>query len=391
MNAPAGPRRLRVAVLNRVFATTGGGAESYSMALVEQLAARHEVHVFAQEIQHDWPGVTYHRVTRPLGKPRWLNQLWYAFSTWRATRSGYDVVHSHENTWHGAVQTIHVKPVRHNLLMGRHGARRAMRWLKITLSPRLLTYVLLEAARFRGTAGQRQVVVTSTNLQAEALAVYPAARPLMSVITPGVRSPGPQPPAGRAEARRALSLPAQAQLLLFVANDYARKGLGPLLAALASLPGGHEVHLAVVGHPAGIPAFRAEALRLGLEGRVHFLGALPDVGPAYRAADVLVHPTLEDTFAMVVLEAMAHGLPVVVSGPAFCGISTLLTDGDHALLLDDPREAGHIATALARVLNDTALASRLGRRALAFASAHDWAAAAQAYERLYFESVRPPA
>jgi UDP-glucose:(heptosyl)LPS alpha-1,3-glucosyltransferase len=42
-------KRLRIAVLNRVFAATGGGAERYSIAVVEQLAARHEIHVFEAE------------------------------------------------------------------------------------------------------------------------------------------------------------------------------------------------------------------------------------------------------------------------------------------------------------------------------------------------------
>jgi UDP-glucose:(heptosyl)LPS alpha-1,3-glucosyltransferase len=79
-------RRLRIAVLNRIFSPTAGGAERYSMALVEQLAGRHEVHVFAQTIEHRWPGVTYHRIRAPLKKPRWINQLWYAAATWWATR-----------------------------------------------------------------------------------------------------------------------------------------------------------------------------------------------------------------------------------------------------------------------------------------------------------------
>ena len=86
MSDARAPGRLRVAVLNRVFSAGGGGAESYSIRLVEQLAARHEIHVFAQEIRHDWPGVTYHRVSSPLRKPRWVNQIWYAVATWSATR-----------------------------------------------------------------------------------------------------------------------------------------------------------------------------------------------------------------------------------------------------------------------------------------------------------------
>ncbi|MGE3432768.1 MAG: glycosyltransferase family 4 protein [Ramlibacter sp.] len=376
---------MKIAVLNRVFARTGGGAESYSIALVEQLAQRHEVHVFAQQIDHAWPGVNYHHISR-IAKPRWVNQLWYAFATWRATRHGFDVVHSHENTWHGRVQTIHVKPVRHNLLVGRTGLRLALAWLKIALSPRLITYVALEAARFRVRPGQ-QVVVTSDNLRAEVLQAYPHAAPLLSVVTPGVTLPGPGP--DKVQARISLGLPEQGRLLLFVANDYARKGLDGLLQALAGLP--PDVSLAVVGNPAGIPAFEARAQALGVAGRVHFLGALKRVDPAYRAADVLVHPTFEDTFAMVVLEAMAHGLPVVVSGAAYCGVAGLLTHGHDALLLDDPRDAVAMATALGRLLREAGLADSLGTAARRFAQAHSWAAAARACEQLHQRSLRPPA
>lgn len=376
---------MKIAVLNRVFARTGGGAESYSIALVEQLAQRHDVHVFAQQIDHARPGVTYHRLSR-IAKPRWVNQLWYAFATWRATRRGFDVVHSHENTWHGRVQTIHVKPVRHNLLVGRSGLRRALAWLKIALSPRLTTYVVLEAARFRARPGQ-QVVVTSDNLRAEVLRAYPHAGPLLSVVTPGVTLPGPG--MDQAQARLSLGLAQQGRLLLFVANDYARKGLDGLLQALAGLP--PDVSLAVVGNPAGIPAFRSRAQALGVAGRVHFLGALQSVDPAYRAADVLVHPTFEDTFAMVVLEAMAHGTPVLVSGAAFCGIAGLLTHGHDALLLDDPRDAAALQAALARVLDDAALAASLGAAAQRFAREHSWEAAARACEQVYQRSLRPPA
>ena len=108
-------KRLRVAVLNRNFSPIGGGAERYSIALVEELAQRHEIHVFAQKIEHQWPGVTYHKLWTPLTKPRWINQIWFAVTSWWATRQGFDVVHSHENTWHGQVQTVHVLPIKYNL------------------------------------------------------------------------------------------------------------------------------------------------------------------------------------------------------------------------------------------------------------------------------------
>lgn len=382
--SPPAPPRLRIAVLNRVFDSTGGGAERYSIALVEQLAQRHELHVFAQQIHHQAPGVSYHRVAMPMRKPRWLNQLWYAFATWRATRSGFDIVHSHENTWHGQIQTVHVVPVRHNLFHGRTGLRRGLRWLKVVTSPRLLTYLGLERLRFRAQAGRR-VVVTSDSLGNTMAATYPASGGMTRVITPGVHLPSLQGGDGQARARQALGLPAQGLCLLFVGNDYRKKGLASLLQVLAGLP--DPVVLAVVGNPAHIPEFRRQAESLGLASRVFFLGALQDVGPAYRAADALVHPTLEDTFAMVVLEAMAHGLPVVVSSAAYCGISSLLTHGVNALLVDEPRSAQALGSAVGRVCGEEDLRRQLGAQARLFAQAYGWEDIARQQEALYLDSL----
>jgi len=369
---------MRIAVINRVFARSAGGAESYSVALVEQLAARHDIHVFAQESNEPVAGVTYHRVFCLGQKPRWVNQLLFAIATWWRTRKGYDVVHSHENTWHGQIQTVHVRPLRYNLLHGQRGWKRALRWLKVALSPRLLTYVWLEGARFKPQPGRR-VVATSMTLRHECGRAYPASRKLLAVITPGTQLQ--QDTMTRAVARRQLGLPTEAPLLLFVANDYRRKGLDALLQALARLPA--EVQLAVAGNPAPIARYRQLAEQLGLAARVHFLGSQDDLGPAYRAADVLAHPTLEDTYAMVVLEAMAHGLPVVVSGPAHCGISRELRDGYEALLLPNPRDADGLARLLRSVLDAPALVDGLRQHGLEFAQDHSWENAALQYEVLY--------
>ena len=379
--SPSAPRKLRIAVFNRTFSSTGGGAERYSIALVEQLAASHEIHVFAQEIDHQWPGVSYHRVSAPLRKPRWINQLWFATATWWATRRGFDVVHSHENTWHGDVQTVHVLPVRYNLFHGRSGWRLFLRGVKVVTSPRLLTYLGLEYLRYVSRPG-RQVVVTSPSLQAIMAASYPACLGSVTVITPGITMPLPVTPMRKGAARAHLGLPPTAPCLLFVANDYRKKGLQALLAALVHLPS--DVVLAVVGHTAQIPLFRERVSALKLEERVFFLGSLKEMGLAYEAADCLVHPTLEDTFAMVVLEAMAHGLPVVVSAPRYCGISGLLTQGVNAQILNDPLDAPALARSLREVLEQPSLAAALGQGATAFAMGYQWRELALRQEVLYF-------
>ena len=253
-------------------------------------------------------------------------------------------------------------------------------------SPRLLSNLLLEAARFRAVPG-RQLVATSPTLAAVVLQAYPHAAGRLAIVTPGVNLPGPG--LSRSDARRQLGLPQSAALVLFVANDYPRKGLDTLLHALQRMPDG--TMLAVVGNPAGIAVYRERAASLGLAERVYFLGAMTDMAPAYRAATVLAHPTLDDTFAMVVLEAMAHGLPVVVSSAAHCGISALLTDGEQALLLDDPLDARRLAGALERVLAEPALANHLCEQGLLFAGQHSWQAAALDCEQIYLAGLRPPA
>ena len=373
---------MRIAIINRNFSRAGGGAESYAVAIAEQLAARHEVHVFSQETDEPLARVSYHRVASTGARPRWLNQFVFALSSWWQTRKGFDVVHSHENTWHGQVQTIHVRPLRYNLLHGKRGSKRLLQWLKIWTSPRLATYMWLEGARFARQPG-RSIVATSEMLRLECEAAYPGSRKRLMVITPGARLQ--QDTGTRTMARRRLDLPPDPPLLLFVANDYRRKGLDALLAALRLLPA--EVQLVVAGKPGAAPRYVALARELGLDTRVHFLGPQDDLTPAYCAADCLAHPTLEDTYAMVVLEAMSHGLPVVVSGPAHCGISRELHDGQEALLLHDPRNSTDLARLVRRVLDDDELANRLRGQGLAFAQAHTWERAALEYEALYQQAL----
>ena len=373
--------RLKIAVLSRNFSTTGGGAERYSVAVVEELSARHEVHVFTQHVGNVLPSVTYHPVALPLRRPRWINQLYFATATWWATRRGFDVVHSHENTWHGNVQTVHVLPVKHNLFHGKQGLALALRWLKVSTSPRLLVYLCLERFRYAPRL-KRRVVLTSQALRQDFVAAYPKASAMTTVIAPGVSAaPGPCSAPEKLQARATLGLPTQGRGLLLVGNDLRKKGLPTLLQALVGLP--EDVWLAVVGQSRQLADMSALAQRLGLAQRVWFVGALSDMDQAYRAADCLVHPTLEDTYAMVVLEAMAHGLPVVVSGARWCGISAELTDGVNALFLNDPRSADALTAALARVLDDAPLAKSLGANACAFAAQHTWAQVAAQHEAVF--------
>ncbi len=379
---------MKIAVFNRIFSAQGGGAERYSVTLVEQLAARHEIHVFAQDfgkVPHNFPNVTYHRVSAPLKWSRWLNQLWYATATWWLTRkggrNGFDVVHSHENTWHGDVQTVHVLPIKHNLFNDKTGWRRAATWLNVLTSPRLLAYLALERGRFASKLN-RHIVLTSPSLLAIFKATYPDCGNVINVITPGVAKVDFSFDKGA--AKQALGLPAQGWTIAFVGNDYEKKGLPTLLQALKALPA--HVNLVAVGNQVDMAVYQKLANQLGLEPRVRFLGAVADVSQVYKAADVLAHPTLEDTFAMVVLEALSYGLPVVVSQAKYCGISGLLTHGQNALILDNPKDVAELTAALEKLMYDSKLRERLSQNARQFADDFGWDEIAKQQETVYFDA-----
>lgn len=381
-------RRLRVAVLTRNFSPAAGGAERYAIAMVEHLAARHDIKVFAQTIEHRWPNVAYQKISAPATRPRWVNQLWFAGATWWATRRGFDVVHSHENTWHGDVQTVHVLPVKHNLFKNRGGRtkfQQALSWAGVLTSPRLMVYLALERFRYAPKPGRR-VVVTSQTLLDLFSKSFPAAMVFTSVVTPGIELPATRASHQSQSASRVLlGLPIDVPCVIFVGNDFRKKGLQTLIEAFSQLP--KEVILAVVGGSNQIDLYRQQAVDAGLVSRVFFLGALLDTKPAYLSATCLVHPTREDTFAMVVLEAMAFGLPVVVSNATFCGVAAMLQHQENALLLSNPRDPVELAETIEAALRGVLSKSGLGDRAREFAKNFEWSRLADQQDAVYFDSV----
>ena len=132
--------------------------------------------------------------------------------------------------------------------------------------------------------------------------------------------------------------------LVFVGHNFALKGLGTLIAAIALRP---ETALAVIGGGRAAP-YRRLAKRLGVGDRVRFLGALDAAAVAerYRESDALVHPTFYDPYPLVAAEALASALPVVTTRRS--GASEILMSGS-GFLIDDPRDARALADAFSRL------------------------------------------
>ena len=160
-------------------------------------------------------------------------------------------------------------------------------------------------------------------------------------------------PARAARSRAAWRLDETDCVALFAAMNLRLKGIEPLLRAMARLRDTPLVVVVVGNEPDG--ALRRLARRLGVEGRVRFVGYCADMRDAYFGADLLVHPTFYDPCANVVLEALACGLPVVTTRNNGAGEQIRGADlggaRDEGHLLADPHDDESLAGALRDLLD----------------------------------------
>src|SRR5262249_14677788 len=164
------------------------------------------------------------------------------------------------------------------------------------------------------------------------------------------RFPEPDRLRRRLEWRQQWGLGPEEHVALFAAMNYRLKGLEPLLHAVRRLPAERRFRLAVVGSPR-TAAFERLAARLGIAGRVRFLGYCADMRDSYFGADFLVHPTFYDPCSLVVLEALACGLPVITS--RYNGASELLSPPREGYVLADPHDHARLAWCLTQLLDPT--------------------------------------
>lgn len=166
--------------------------------------------------------------------------------------------------------------------------------------------------------------------------------------------------AGQSDVRAVLGVRPEDFVVGFVGSLDARKDPLTLLRAAARVSDPRLV-LLLVGRfrtPEYEAEVRAQVERLGLADRCRLVGYQPNPSAYMRAMDVLVLPTTGDALPRVVLEAMAHGRPVVAS--AVGGVPELVVHGRTGLLAA-PGDADAFAAAIALLLGDRALGEQMGR------------------------------
>ncbi len=228
------------------------------------------------------------------------------------------------------------------------------------------------------------ILANSEEEVAQLASLYGADPSRIEIVAPGVEhaffSPG-----DRRGARRALGL-GDHPILLFVGRIQPLKGLQVAVGALAAV---HrpDAELVVVGGPSGadgaaeLHAALALAERLGVRQQVRLAPPQPHhlLSTYYRAADVVLVPSRSESFGLVALEAGACGVPVVAA--AVGGLRTLVDHGRTGFLIDS-RSPEAFAAPVRALLDDPALALRVGTAAVERARRYTWADAAHRLRRI---------
>jgi UDP-glucose:(heptosyl)LPS alpha-1,3-glucosyltransferase len=372
-------RAHRIAVVIPKYGLVGG-AEGFAAEITERLALdpRFEFHVFANRWAAGSDRVRFHRVPI-VSFPKFLTTPSFAYFADRLIRkTGVEIIHTHERIFRADLATLHGVPHRF--------------WVREVRRKHLSLYdraTVRTEERLLSDPACRVLMPVSHLAREILLAEYPLDPQRIRVVHPGVdakRFDGLDRQSCRAALAGRYGIAPGEKIVLFVSMNFEVKGLDALiggLALLAGRPSAPPFRLVVAGK-GNTRKYGSMAASLGIAERVIFTGVVPcaKLPSLYAAADLYAMLSRFDTFGMVVLEAMAASLPVLVSDRV--GARDLVRDGVDGFVI--PLDAGpeEIAGRLALLFAGDAR-ERMGRDARETALANGWDAAAARIAAIYGE------
>ncbi|MGA2647029.1 MAG: glycosyltransferase family 4 protein [Candidatus Sulfotelmatobacter sp.] len=383
----------RIAVVSP-FLDKRHGTERCVAEQVERLARDYEVHLYSNRVEDvDLSQMVWHRVPALPGPHLFAYSWWFAanhFQRWWDARFRglkYELLYMPGiNCLDGNVISVHIvfaefyERVRAELSLPSNPVK-----IWPTLIHRRMYYALVKLLERRTyTRKDLPLVVVSHKVAADLQRFYGRSDNLSVAyhgwdrerLGPASRSQL------RDQARCELGLQENHLALLLVGNDWKKKGLPCLLEAVGRLSN-PELRVLVVGNDTKAPYLNL-IQRAGLEERVQFLPLRRDVEFYYATADAYVGPSLEDAFAMPPLEAMACGVPVIVSRQA--GVSEVITHGTDGLVLEDAEDAAALSLFIHELYADADLRKRLGENAANTALKYTWEGNAEQL-RVIFDGI----
>jgi glycosyltransferase involved in cell wall biosynthesis/GT2 family glycosyltransferase len=381
----ATPDPLRVCIVTHVVSRWDGqGRVNYELARY-LLSRGHDVTLVATAVD-PWltrqPGVRWIRIPAPRRLPHPIG--WAIFAVIArlrlgATIEGHDIVHVN-----GAiapiradVNTSHFVHATWRRLHPRHGPQTVLEvW------HRSVTAVSAACERKAYHNAGRVVAVSESVRQAlcqDVAVPTDQVRVIYNGVDPNEFRP--RRSQDRPSLRHSLGIPKDGFVLMFVGDAKSpRKNLDLNLEVVARLS--DRFHLIVAGDVTGGP-YPAMAGRLGVTSRAHFVGTRRDVAGCFQDVDAVICASHYEPASLVLLEAMASGLPVLCS-PGI-GNATFIADGRNGFLLRGSDAVDQAAAIIATLARDPLLRQRIGHAARETAVELSWSRMGSQYEELYRE------
>jgi UDP-glucose:(heptosyl)LPS alpha-1,3-glucosyltransferase len=314
-------RKKKIAVVIGAF-TKLGGAERMAVETCEQFKDEFDFHVICREHDVQLEGVVIHKVKR-INFPRSLKRIIFAMQVRSVLKTlDVDLIHTHERIFEADIFSLHGTPPEH--------------WAKEVLGRKRMNLFDLSCAYIESkliNSSRCKVLLPVSKLVEDCYRkYYDLSQKTIQVVHPTVSDEFINPPPSSFDWRERLNTPINAKVVLFIANNYEHKGLDLVMDVIMEILKNKEIYLWVGGR-GNIKKYMAKAKIMGISKNVRFLGMIIENLPhLYRSADLFVLPSKFDTFGIVVIEALASGLPVSVS--KLTGASCLVKDFKNGIIVD---------------------------------------------------------
>ncbi len=392
---------MRIAVITSGVHHQAGPAK-VTAALVEKLCEDHQVSVFSHSIEGiDLSKIKHYKVPA-VTRPNFLAYLTFLVSStiiltalpFLGKRS-FDIIHSAGCfcAFSTNVITSHfcekegLRLERSNIIeMPHKSIRQKLKVLDHSIFRRLAVFV---EGVIIGRDSPKALIVVSQSMKREFIRHYGNAAKNIIVIPNGVDTLRFHPTNRllyRGQIRQEHGVSRSDPLLMFAGGDWERKGVLHIMEAL-SLVQRPDVKLFICG--SGDEKFYGQLAELKqVRDRIILVPHSSNLWEYYAASDIFVLPTIYEPFGLVIVEAMASGLPVITSRVA--GAADLIIDGVNGLLLRAPSDVSDLATKIELLLSNAGLRTTMGERARETAEKFSWDQVAQKTLEVYNTVLNRP-
>ena len=360
----------KIAFAIEKFSRYAGGAESYAVSLATFLVENGwEVHLFGETWDGEPEAAVFHKITVPKYLPVWLKMVLFALNHKKAVKNrDFDVVLGFGNTLymnvyqsHGGVHWLSTK---RKVYSEKSKIKRVIKRLIIVLSLKQWVRAWIESAPFRLDPRPR-IVAISQMIKNDMESFFRAKGVEIEVVYNGVDTSRYNQNLRhdlRGPLRRQLGIIEDEVVFLFISYDLKKKGIEPLVGAVSQLKkmGNTEFKVMVIG---GLPykALSRQIKALNIEDKILFTGPVRSTEEYYANSDVFVLPTYYDACSLVVIEAMASGLPSITTTSN--GAAGIITDGKDGYTISHPPGSLDLANKM-QLLLDEERRQQMSREAL---------------------------